>query len=862
MAKEEKNKTPRLANWLLSKFVDRDLLEEFFGDLQEIHQNRISSQGKFKAKFQYWIDALHLVFGFASLKASKYHNPTIMYKLNLLLSWRNLKKNRIFSLINIGGLALGMTVALLIGLWVQDELKYDTFHENYDRIHKVIAHRDFGDNMFTDHNMTFPYARIIDEEIPEVEHAVWTSHRRSVLLSKGEKSLKKEGYRVGGPYFQVFSWEFLEGNAGQALASPDAIVLTASSAKAFFGDASALNQTLTLNNEWEVTVSAVIQDPPANSTLDFDHILPYNYSDPNIKRLLDHWNNYSWDVYVQTLPNTDIQQLNQDLTAIMVEHTDSEQSTYFAHPMQKWHLHNEFRDGINVGGGIRYVRLFGIIAIVILLIACINFMNLSTARSQKRSMEVAVRKTLGSSRGALIQQFLTESTLVAFFAFLTSILAVVFLLPHFNQLVNRSLALDWGNPIGWLAATGLIISAGLLAGSYPAFRLSSFIPIKVLSGDTEREHRTFTPRRFLVVFQFVATITLISATILVFQQIQYIKNRDLGYDPDNLIMVPTTGSINHNFSAIKKELLQSGFVEAVNRSSSPITDVWSKSPAPNWPGRPTESNILFGNQYVDVDYAKAMHIDILAGRDFTGSIADSNSVLVNQAAVIAMGLEEPVGQQLIDGEQKLNIIGVIDDAVMESPFAAVEPLMVHYTERFFSYMNIRLKESAQPQTALSEIEQTVKQHNPAYPFEYEFVDQAFGEKLANEMLLRQVINLFAGLAIFISCLGLIGLVAYIIEKRMKEIAIRKVLGASQKNLLFLVAKEFLVLVVVALVIATPLAYFGIHDWLANYEYQVGINFWVFLSVGGVLLLLTLLIVGIQTVRAALENPINAIRLER
>lgn len=862
MAEEEKTKTPRLANWLLSQFVDRPLLEEFFGDLEEIYQDRVAAEGKSKATFRYWVDALHLIFGFTSLKALRNHKPTVMYKLNFILSWRNLRKNRIFSLINIGGLALGMTVALLIGLWVQDELHYNTFHENYERIHKVIAHRDFGDNIFTDHNMTFPYARIISEEIPEVEHAVWTSHRHSSLLTKGETALKQHGYQVGGPYFDLFSWTFLEGNAAQALKEPNSIVLTQSTAQALFGDESPINQALTINNEEELNVSAVIADPPNNSSLTFDYIMPFNYSKPGIQGLVDHWNNYSWDVYVQTLASTDIDQLNKDLTAIMVERTASEQSVYFAQPMEKWHLYNEFKDGINTGGTIRYVRLFGVIALIILLIACINFMNLSTARSQKRAMEVAVRKTLGSSRGALIQQFLTESTLIAFLAFLLSVMAIALLLPNFNQLVDRSLELDLSNPLWWGTALGLILFSGLLAGSYPAFRLSSFLPIKVLKGEVDRDNKTFTPRRFLVVFQFVATITLISATILVFQQIQYIQNRDLGYDPDNLIMVPTTGSINHNFTAIKAQLQQSGLVEAVTRSSSPMTDVWSKSPAPDWPGRPPETDILFGNQYVDIDYAKAMQIEMLEGHDFTGVPADSGAVLVNQAAVLAMGLEEPIGQPLDDGEQKLTIIGVIDDVVMESPFAAVEPLMVRYTQWAFSYLNIRLKEDVQPQVALVDIEKILKQHNPAYPFEYEFVDVAFGEKFSSELLVRKVINLFAGLAIFISCLGLIGLVAYIIEKRMKEIAIRKVLGASQQNLLMLVAKEFLILVVVALAIATPLTYVGIQDWLQNYEYQVGVNFWVFLAVGGLLLSLTLLIVGIQTVRAAWENPINAIRLER
>ncbi|MEZ4991722.1 MAG: ABC transporter permease [Saprospiraceae bacterium] len=785
-----------------------------------------------------------------------------MFKLNFLLSWRHLLKNRTFSIINVGGLMLGMTVALLIGLWVKDELSFDTFHKNYDHLYKVIANRDFQDFVFTDHNMTFPYARVIDEKIPELEGVVWTSHNQPALLAKGDEALKVRGYSVGGPYFQLFSWTFLQGNAEQALSDPASIVLTESMARALFGDQDAMQQSIRVNNQREVMVSGVVQDPPANSSLDFDYIQPFDYTDPDTRDVVDHWGVYSWDVYVQTAPGADLAQLNRKLTDIMVEQTDSEQSSYFVYPMARWHLYEEFKDGINTGGTIRYVRLFGVIAIIILIIACINFMNLSTARSQKRSMEVAVRKTLGSGRASLIQQFLTESTMVALVAFVGAMIAVAALLPYFDRLVDRSLHFNFWNPIWWLMGLGIILFSGLLAGSYPAFLLSSFKPIKILKGETDRGGQTFAPRRFLVVFQFVATIALISATILVFQQIHYIKNRDIGYDPDNLIMVPTTGTINQNFVSIEAGLLASGLVEAVTRTSSPITDIWARASAPKWPGKSPDTDILFGHLYVGKNFANTMNIDLIEGKDFEGRISDTATLLINRAAAEVMNMEHPVGQQLGGEGHEMTIVGVINDVVMESPFSKVSPLLIFYTEGFFTYVNIRLKTGVQPQTALSEIEAVFKQNNPAYPFEYEFVDEVFGRKLASERLVSQVINIFAGLAVFISCLGLIGLVAYIIEKRMKEIAIRKVLGASQSNLLLLIGKEFLILVVIALLIATPLTYYGINHWLDNYEYQVGISLWVFLLVGGLLLLLTLLIVGIQTVRAALSDPIAAIRLER
>jgi predicted permease len=834
------------------------------GDLLELFDSRRKERGYRYAHLLLYIDIL-MLFRPSMIRPLQFRflqNQPDMFKLNFILSWRHLLKNSIFSIVNVGGLMLGMAVALLIGLWIRHEMSYDTFQKNYDDIYQVIANRDFNGNIFTDRNMTFPFARVIGEEIPEVKNAVWTSHSQSELFTRGENSIKHNGYFVGGPYFDMFSWEFVQGDPATALKDPNSMVITESMAEKYFGGEDAMLQSLTLNNDRELTITGIVKDPPDNSSRDFDYLRPFDFSSDNIKRLLDHWQNYSWEVYIQPQPGADMVQLEKDLTKIMVERTGTEESTYFAFPMEKWHLHNEFNNGLNTGGTIRYVRLFGIIAVIILLIACINFMNLSTARSQKRAMEVAVRKTLGSGKATLIQQFLTESTLIALMAFVGAMLIVALSLPAFNRLVDKTLTMDLWNPVWWLAGLALVMLSGLVSGSYPAFMLSSFKPIMVMRGESEGKNSAINPRRFLVVFQFVASIALISATILVFQQIQYVKNRDIGYDPDNLLMIPSTGAINENYVAIKDQLMQTGQVAAVTKTSSPITQIWSKSPAPDWPGKPPETAILFSNLHVHGDYTSTMDIKILEGRDFTGTLADTSSVIINEAAVKAMKLENPIGQQLNYGGDQLTIIGVVEDVVMESPFAPVEPQMIHFAINWSSYVNIRLAEGVQPQAVMPTLESTFKQFNPGYPFEYEFVDEAFGEKFAHEQLVLKVTNIFAGMAIFISCLGLIGLVAYIIEKRMKEIAIRKVLGATQSSLLLLIGKEFLILVIVSLIIATPITYYGVHNWLENYEYQVGINWWVFLLVGAMLLLLTLLIVGVQTVRAALANPINAIRLER
>lgn len=862
MQRQQENNPPGFAQKILKSFLREDLWEDVSGDLEEQYHRDRRQHSKLKAQLLYYYQVINYLRPFAlkKIKLIPSLNP-MMFKHNFLISWRNILKNKWFSLINIGGLSLGITVTILIGLWVHDELTYDKFHQNYDEIYQVIAHRDFNGNIFTDRNMVFPLAKKIEEEIPEVDQAVWTTHASTHKFTVDDLKIEKEGLSVGGPFFDMFSWRFLYGNSSTVSNQPNSIVLTKSFAQSLFGAENPIGKMVRLDDQKDYQVTGVLEDVPSNSTLTFEYIIPFDLSSPDIQQRLTTWDNYSWMVYVQYQKNTDHSKMDAAISNLMQRNTNDQISSYFSFPMEKWHLYNEFNNGINSGGTIRYVRLFSIVAIIILLIACINFMNLSTARSDARAMEVAVRKTLGSQKKQLIYQFFSESVLITFIAFILSLLTVFILLPPFNLMVDKKLHLDFSDPTHWLIALGLIFFTGVLAGSYPALYLSSFQPIKILKGKFQMGREVIVPRRILVVFQFVASIALISSTLIVYQQIKYVKNRDMGYNPNNLIMIPNNANLNKNYSALKNSLIQTGYVENMARTRSPVTAIWWKSPAPDWPGKDPGKSILFCGLSADENFTGTLGIRILEGKEFSGMPSDTSSVLLNQAAIKAMEFEDPVGQKIKYGNEEYTVIGILDDVIMESPFESVEPLMVYYGTDAGGYINIRLHEKVQPQIALQELKASFEKFDPENSFDYTFVDEEYGEKFANEELINKIINIFAAMALLICGLGLAGMASYIIRRRMKEIAVRKVLGASLNNLLIMVSKEFVLLVMIALALAIPITHYVTSHWLDNYEYHVSITWSVFLLVGLLILLLTLSIVGLNTIRAASSNPIKWIRSE-
>ena len=784
-----------------------------------------------------------------------------MIKNYLKIAWRNLLRNKGFSLTNLLGLTIGITCTILIALWVNDELKYNRFHKNYENIYKVIANRDFKNQMFTDHNMVLPLADALQNSHPQLINATVTTNESPRLLAYGELKVKKTGLTVNEHFFNVFSWKFLKGTAKSALSDAHNITLTESAATSIFGKKDPIGQVVKMDNNENYKVAAIVEDVPGNSTLKFDFITPFNYSDPNVKQQMNEWQNSSWNVYLHMQPGANMKSMDAKINEIKhARDKHDEVSTYFSFPMSKWRLYSDFKDGKNVGGMIEYVKMFTIIAIVILLIACVNFMNLSTARSERRAKEVGIRKTLGSNKRQLVMQFFSESVILALIAFVLSLVAVFFILPSFNTLVDKQLHLDMSQPAFWLLAFIIIVFTGMVAGSYPALYLSSFNPVKVLKGTLAVGKDAVLPRRILVIAQFAISILLISSTIIIYQQISYIKGRDMGYNPDNLIMVYSSGDVNKNYDVIKQELNKTGYVNAVTRTSSPVTAIWWKTGGPDYEGKRPDASIIFSALAADVDFTKTLGIKVIEGRDFTGAPVDSSSMMLNKAAIAAMGIKNPLGMKVRYGGRDYNVTGITDNVVMESPFKPVDPLMMLF-DKYSSVVSIRLKDGADLNKSLASFEGIFNKYNPAFPFDYNFVDEEFSKKFINEHLISRITNIFAGLAIFICCIGLAGLASFTIEKRTREIGIRKVLGASVNQLLALISKEFLKLVMIAFVIAVPLAWWLMNSWLQNYDYRVQISIWIFCVVGFIVLLLALSVVSANTLKTALKNPVTSLRTE-
>jgi len=658
----------------------------------------------------------------------------------------------------------------------------------------------------------------------------------------------------------MFTCKFIKGNPKTALTEPNSLVLTESTAKSLFGGSDAINKLIKINDQL-LKVTAIIADMPGNSSRQFEALSAYNPSDPQVQNAMKEWQNSSYSVYIETVPNPNTADIEKAINKVMFDHNHDKISTYFTVPMNRWHLYSDYKDGKNTGGQIEYVRLFTIIAIIILLIACVNFMNLSTARSEKRAKEVGIRKTLGSDKRQLVLQFFSESMMLSLAAFIFSVIAVFLLMSSFNSLVGKQLHLNLADPLFWIGSLIIILFTGIMAGSYPALYLSSFNPVKVLKGTFAAGKSAVLPRRILVVGQFVISIFLIAATLIIYKQIQHVKDRNLGYNANNLIMMPSTPATDKNYASIKNEMLKSGLIKEVTRTSSPITDIWWRSPSPSWQGMPTDAKIIFSGIQTDVDFTKTMGIKLLQGRDFSGTPSDSVSMILNKAAIDAMKVKNPVGMQMSYGPKKYTVIGVIDNVVMTSPYAPVDPLMAYYSSRGSSYITTRLNDGVQPQKAIELYKKIYASYSPADIFEYQFVDQEFGKKFIAEELISHLTNIFAGLAIFICCIGLAGLASFTIEKRFREIGIRKVLGASLKQLLMLIATEFLKLVLVAFVISVPLTWWMMHNWLQKYAYHIDISIWMFGAVGALILLLTMIVVSLNTMSAAMANPVKSLRSE-
>ncbi|HLX90690.1 MAG TPA: ABC transporter permease [Puia sp.] len=795
-----------------------------------------------------------------------------MLRNYLKIAWRNLLKNKIYSIINIAGLASGMAVAMIIGLWIYDETSANRNYKNYDHLHQVMMYQTFDGYRGAQQALPWPIGDELKTKFPDFKGVAmcdWGS-RRSLVF--GEKKLSKFGHFIGKDAIDMFSLDIKEGSR-DPLNDPYSIVLTVETAKALFGNADPIGKAIKLDNQYNLSVTAVVGSEPKNSTLQFDYLIPFQLQKiiyPWVKQYHEtNWGNNSWQAFVQLQDNVGPAQIKARVKDVVISHFTDENTLksikpeVFLHPMSKWRLYSDFENGANTGGFIKYVRMFGILGLVVLLIACINFMNLSTARSEKRAKEVGVRKAVGSGRGKLINQFLSESMLIASFSFVLALGIVLIALPFFNRITDKDMSLQVANPIFWGIMISFTILTGLLAGSYPAFYLSSFNPVRVLKGNIRAGRGSSLPRKILVVLQFASSVMLMIGTIVINRQIQFGKNQAIGFNNRGLISIDWTDDISKHLDILKEELLSSGAATSVSQSNSPPSEIYSNNNGWEWKGStPLEKASIFNTITTTYDYTKTLGIKMIDGRDFSHDFADSNSVILNEAAVKKMRLKNPVGELVKWNGRPMTVIGVVPDIRMESPYRAISPLTIIFNKDWVGNLNVRLNPAMSASRAISIIKPIFERYNPAYPFEYKFADEEYAKKFNYEELVGNLAAIVAVLAIFISCLGLFGLSSFTAEQRVKEIGVRKVLGASILNLWQLLSRDFVMLVLLSCMIAIPLAWYYMNQWLKPYkEFRITIGFGIFISVVVIAIAITLMTVSFQAIRAARANPVRSLRTE-
>lgn len=796
-----------------------------------------------------------------------------MLKNYFKIAWRNLLKNKTASFINISGLAVGISVAMLIGLWIWDEMSFNKCFKNYDRIAQVLTNANYNGGINTDFNTAPPYGDELRNAYgSNFKQVLMASRPSSMVLSSGEKNLIKTGYYFEPGITDILSLKIIKGSH-DGLKDPSSILLSATLAKAFFGETDPIGKTMKIDNKANVVVTGVYEDIPYNTDFaDMECIAPwqlYVMNSPWLKK--DNWEQDGFQTYVQIADHASMEKVSHDIRNLKLRNIDKEKAKanpqVFLLPMNKFHLYSDYENGVAVGRNAQFVWMYGIIGVFVLLIACINFMNLATARSEKRAKEVGIRKTIGSLRSQLIKQFMTESFVVVFLAFLLSLVIIQYMLPLFNEVADKKMEFPWNNIFFWLIGLGFTLITGFIAGSYPAFYLSSFKPIKVLKGTFKAGRLASVTRRALVVLQFTVSIVLIIGVLIVYRQIQLGKTRSAGYQREGLITITTpTDEIHSHIDAMRYDLKKSGAAVEIAETHNLVTSLGFAGNGFQWNNRPIDENFWIGKAFINPEYGKTIGWQIIQGRDISRSFAtDSTAVIVNESMVKYMGIKNPVGmviKETIFGKTTAyTVVGVVKDMLMQSPYRPVkETIYIPDYEKTY-YVSIRLNPAMNVNTAIGNIEAVFKKYAPNSPFEYNFVDSDYEKKFGDEERVRKLASVFAGLAIFISCLGLFGMASFIAEQRTKEIGVRKVLGATVMNLWGLLSKEFIMLVTISFLIATPIAYYFLHGWLNNYEYRTELSWWIFALAGAGAFIITIATVSFQAIKAAIANPVKCLRTE-
>lgn len=788
-----------------------------------------------------------------------------MFKNYLKIAWRSLLKNRSFSFINITGLAIGMAAAMLITLWIQNELSFDRFHSKINNLYVAFNRAKFEGEINCWSTTPNPLGPALKQEFPDVKMTARLTYTDKHQIDYNGKKLQADGFNADPTFLQMFSFPLISGNPNLALKGMNNMVITETLANKVFGTTNVIGKIIKFDNKYDLTISGVLKNLPSNTRFQCDYILPWDFLTVQYGKQELFWGNNSYKTYVELQPNASIQQVNEKIKDITIRHSNKqEDNEVFLYPLADFYLHNVFNDGVPTGGRIEVVNLFAVIAGFILLIACINFMNLSTARSEKRAKEVGVRKAVGALKNSLIGQFLLESVIIAFIAGIIAVILAQLCLGYFNSLVQWQLVIPYSNPLFWAGLLLFIVLTGVLAGCYPALYLSSFKPIEVLKGTFRSANALITPRKLLVILQFTFAVVMIVSTVIIRRQIQYAQDRNNGYDNGKLVYNWFSGDIDKNQTLIKNELLNSGVATAVTVTSQTMVEASSNSWGLVWEGKDLTAKIVFDQLATTGDFIKTMKPKLLMGRDIDPAqfATDSTACLLNESAVKAMKFKNPLGQIVDKDFVKWHVVGVFKDFIWGSPFEPMNPMFVMGPKSSWNnVINYRLNPNQPVSTSLKQAEVIFKKYNTAFPFTPMFVDQEYLVKFKDQQRTAKLSGTFAMLTIIISCLGLFGLAAYVAGNRTKEIGVRKVLGASVTSIAALISKDFLKLVITSIILATPIAWFAMHKWLQNYTYRIQVEWWVFLLAGLSAMFIALLTVSFQSIKAAVANPVKSLRNE-
>jgi putative ABC transport system permease protein len=789
-----------------------------------------------------------------------------MLFLNLKIALRNIWKSKVTSFINIIGLAIGLAACLMLLIYVSYEWNFDKQAKHSEDVYVTMSHvtDDFGKDIMTFDGTPTSLATSMAAGLPEVKHVARISYDRIHLIANGENSFKKTAKFADAGIVNFYDYHFIEGDKKTALTKPASVILTESMARTLFGKTDVLNRTLLFEDQTTLTITGVIKDLPSNSSNRFDYLMPwssYDLVDKSAKAL--NWDNYSFITLVRLNPTADVLNVNQKLKVLIKEQTGWKDAPFFLFPLHKLHLYGKFENGKSVGGDIDQIWLFTGLAIGILLIACINFMNMATAKSEKRAKEVGIKKTIGATRGSLVFQFLTESMVLTFISVFIAIAAVEALLPAFGNLLQIKLEVSLFSYQTWLVIIATVLITGVVAGSYPAFYLSSFNPIQALKRKVKgRQYLSFSLRQVLIVGQFCFAVMLMISTLVIYKQIQYIKNRPVGIDVNALVEMPSEGALKGRFELLKSQLINAGTIVSATETSISLLHRGQNFNNLEWPGMtPAENSIMFNQLGTSYDFIETTGLKLVEGRDFAKQYAsDTAAVMVSHSAVKVMNLINPIGKLIKFRGANFNIVGVFEDYAWDSPYKSNNPMIV-FLGREASNITMRLNPDKNLQESIEIIEKITKNINPAYPVQLSFVNESYNKLLQKEKILGILSNLFGGLAIFVSCIGLFGLVAYSAEQRTKEFGVRKVLGASVGSLMQLLSMSFIKLIFIAICIAIPISYYAMDKWLQGFEFRTEISWWIIATAALGTLFIALVTVSLQAYKTARANPVDSLKYE-